>query len=112
MCSFGAETAAQLLITAGDNPVRLRSEASFAHLCAAAPVAAGSGRTHRHCLNRGGGVHAKNALHTVALGGMRDDSRTQHHVARRTAEGMSKRDVLRCAPGPDAEEGRPMASPT
>ena len=54
-CGVGTETAAQLLITAGDNADRLNSEASFAHVCAAAPIAASSGRTHRHRLNRGDG---------------------------------------------------------
>ncbi|HSA50130.1 MAG TPA: IS110 family transposase [Yinghuangia sp.] len=92
----GTETAAQLLITAGDNPNRLRSEASFAHLCAAAPVPASSGRTHRHRLNRGGDRQANNALHTIALVRMRHDTRTKEYVARRTAEGMSKKDILRC----------------
>lgn len=93
---IGTETAAQLLITAGDNPDRLKSEASFAHLCAAAPVPASSGRTHRHRLNRGGDRQANNALHTIALVRMRYDPRTRDYVARRTAEGMSKKDILRC----------------
>lgn len=92
----GVETAAQLLITAGDNPERLTSEASFAHLCAVAPVPASSGRTNRHRLNRGGDRRANHALHMIALVRMRYDKRTQDYVARRTAEGMSKKDILRC----------------
>jgi transposase len=92
----GTETAAQLLITAGDNPGRLASEASFAHLCAAAPVPASSGRTNRHRLNRGGDRQANNALHMITLVRMRYDPRTRDYVARRTAEGMSKRDIMRC----------------
>ncbi|MFF9647294.1 IS110 family RNA-guided transposase [Kitasatospora aureofaciens] len=96
LAGVGTETAAQLLITAGDNPDRLRSEASFAHLCAAAPVPASSGRTHRHRLNRGGDRQADNALHTTALVRMRYDARTRNYVARRTTEGMSKKDILRC----------------
>lgn len=92
----GIETAAQLLITAGDNPERLTSEASFAHLCAAAPVPASSGRTNRHRLNRGGDRRANHALHMIALVRMRYDKRTQEYVARRTTEGMSKKDILRC----------------
>lgn len=92
----GTETAAQLLTTAGDNPDRLTSEASFAHLCAAAPIPASSGRTHRHRLNRGGDRQANNALHTIALVRMRHDDRTKDYVARRTAEGLSKKDILRC----------------
>ncbi|MGW4825865.1 transposase, partial [Streptomyces sp. NPDC004227] len=87
---------AQLLITAGDNPERLTSEASFAHLCAAAPIRASSGRTNRHRLNRGGDRRANHALHMIALVRMRYDTRTQHYVARRTAEGLSKKDILRC----------------
>jgi transposase len=85
----GTETAAQLLITVGDNPERLTSEASFAHLCAAAPVPASSGRTNRHRLNRGGDRRANHALHMIALVRMRYDQQTQNYVARRTAEGMS-----------------------
>jgi transposase len=92
----GTETAAQFLITAGDNPERLKSEASFAHLCAAAPIPASSGRTNRHRLNRGGDRQANNALHTIALVRMRYDDRTKDYVARRVAEGMSKKDILRC----------------
>jgi transposase len=92
----GPETAGQLLITAGDNPGRLRSEASFAHLCAAAPIPASSGRTNRHRLNRGGDRQANRALHTIVIVRMRHDRRTQEYVARRTAEGMSKKDIIRC----------------
>lgn len=92
----GTETAGQLLITAGDNPDRLRSEASFAHLCAAAPVPASSGRTNRHRINRGGDRHANSALYTIVLVRMRYDQRTRDYVARRTAEGMSTKDIMRC----------------
>ncbi|MER6532204.1 IS110 family transposase [Streptomyces sp. NPDC001508] len=92
----GPETAGQLLTSAGDNPGRLRSEASFAHLCGAAPVPASSGRTHRHRLNRGGDRAANNALHTIVLVRMKYDQRTQEYVARRTAEGMVKKDIVRC----------------
>ncbi|MDT0326943.1 IS110 family RNA-guided transposase [Nocardiopsis lambiniae] len=92
----GPETAGQLLVSAGDNPERLRSESAFAHLCAAAPVPASSGRTHRHRLNRGGDRQANSALHTIVLVRMRYDARTRDYVVRRTAEGMSKKDVIRC----------------
>ncbi|GLW55100.1 hypothetical protein Kpho01_31110 [Kitasatospora phosalacinea] len=61
-----------------------------------APVPAGPGRTHRHRLNRGGDRQANNALHVIAPVRMRHDPRTRDHVARRTAEGMSKKDILRC----------------
>jgi transposase len=67
----GIDTAGQLLVTAGDNPQRLRGEAAFAHLCGVAPIPASSGRTHRHRLNRGGDRHANNALWRIALVRMR-----------------------------------------
>lgn len=92
----GTETAGQLLITAGDNPDRLRSEASFAHLCGAAPIPASSGRTHRHRINRGGDRNANSALYTIVLVRMKHDQRTRDYVARRTAEGMSTKDIMRC----------------
>lgn len=92
----GIEVAGQLLTTAGDNPDRLRSEAAFAHLCGVAPVPASSGRTHRHRLNRGGDRAANNALHTIALCRLRYDPRTHAYVARRTKEGLSKTEILRC----------------
>ncbi|MFE2131608.1 IS110 family RNA-guided transposase [Streptomyces amritsarensis] len=93
---IGPETAGQLLTTAGDNPDRLRSEASFAHLCGTAPLPASSGRTNRHRLNRGGDRQANRALHTIVLVRMRHDERTRDYVTRRTAEGMTKKDIMRC----------------
>lgn len=92
----GPETAGQLLTTAGDNPDRLRSEASFAHLCDAAPFPASSGRTNRHRLNRGGDRRANRAVHTIVLVRMRHDPRTRDYVARRTTEGLTKKDIIRC----------------
>ncbi|WTW96022.1 IS110 family transposase [Streptomycetaceae bacterium NBC_01309] len=92
----GPETAGQLLTSAGDNPERLRSEAAFAHLCGTAPVPASSGRTHRHRLNRGGDRAANNALHTIVLVRMKYDPRTRDYVTRRTAQGMTKKDIIRC----------------
>ncbi|MGV9271670.1 IS110 family transposase, partial [Kitasatospora sp. NPDC003701] len=92
----GPETAGQLLASAGDNPERMRSEAAFAHLTGVAPIPASSGRTHRHRLNRGGDRAANNALHTIVLVRMRYDERTRAYVARRTMEGMSKKDITRC----------------
>ena len=73
----GAEVAGQLLVTAGDNPERLRSEASFAHLAGVAPIPASSGRTTRHRLNRGGDRAANKALHTIALVRLKYDERTR-----------------------------------
>lgn len=92
----GIDVAGQLLSTAGDNPDRLRSEAAFAHLCGVAPVPASSGRTHRHRLNRGGDRAANNALHTIALCRLRYDPRTHAYVAKRTKDGLSKTEILRC----------------
>lgn len=92
----GTDTAASLLVAVGDNPERLKSEASFARLCGVAPVPASSGKTIRHRLNRGGNRDANRALHVLALGRMSWDERTREYVAKRTAEGKSKREILRC----------------
>lgn len=92
----GIDVAGQLLATAGDNPDRLRSEASFAHLCGVAPIPASSGRTHRHRLNRGGDRAANHALHTVVLCRLRYDPRTRIYVERRTKQGLSKAEIMRC----------------
>lgn len=93
--SIGHNGAAQLLLTAGDNPERLRSEASFAALCGVSPVPASSGKTLRHRLNRGGDRAANSALHIIAIGRLRTDERTKAYVARRVAEGHSKLEAIR-----------------
>lgn len=93
---IGPETAGALLVAAGDNPERLRSERSFAALCGALPVQASSGNTHRHRLNRGGDRQANSALWRIVLVRMKTHPPTRAYVARRTAEGMSKRDIMRC----------------
>jgi transposase len=87
--------AATLLVVAGDNPERLRSEASFASLCGVAPIPASSGKTVRYRLNRGGDRDANRALHLICVVRMRE-RRTREYVARRTAEGKSKREIMRC----------------
>ena len=92
----GPEVAGQLLMTAGDNPHRIRNDAAFANLTGSAPLQASSGRTARHRLSRGGDRQANRALHTVVLSRMRYDQRTRDYVARRTAEGLSKREIMRC----------------
>lgn len=94
--AIGLNSAAQLLLTAGDNPDRLRSEASFAALCGVSPVPASSGKTVRHRLNRGGDRAANSAIHIIAIGRLRLDSRTQDYVARRIAAGNSKLEAIRC----------------
>ena len=93
---IGVDTAGQLLVTAGDNPQRLRGEAAFAHLCGVAPIPASSGRTHRHRLNRGGDRQANHALWRIALVRMRCHPPTRAYVQRRTKQGLSKPDIMRC----------------
>ncbi|MCA1704463.1 MAG: IS110 family transposase [Actinobacteria bacterium] len=92
----GPDVAGQLLVTAGDNPQRLRSEAAFAMLCGAAPLPASSGKTNRHRLNRGGDRQANAALYRIALCRLRWDPRTRDYVDRRTKDGMSKKEIMRC----------------
>src|SRR5215210_8620399 len=93
---MGTHTAAALLLAAGDNPERLRTEAAFAQLCGVAPLPASSGKTTRHRLNRGGNRDANRALYLLVLGRMGWDPRTRAYVARRTAEGLSKPEIIRC----------------
>lgn len=91
----GPDTAAQLLITAGNNPDRLRDEASFAALCGVAPVPASSGKTSRHRLSRGGDRAANNALYRIAVVRMSHHSPTKAYVARQTGRRRSKLEVIR-----------------
>jgi transposase len=91
----GMDTAAILLVAAGDNPQRLRSEAAFAHLCGVAPIEASSGKTNRHRLNRGGNRQANHALWRIVFTRMSSDQRTRKYVARRLAEGRSKPEIIR-----------------
>jgi transposase len=93
---IGIEVAGQMLVTAGGNPDRMRSEAAFAMLCGAAPLPASSGMTQRHRLNRGGDRQANRALHLVAISRIRLDPKTRAYVARKTAEGHSKLEIIRC----------------
>jgi transposase len=93
---IGTDTAATLLVTAGDNPDRLRSEASFAHLCGSAPIDASSGLIKRKRLNPRGDRRANEALWRIVLVRMSTDPRTRAYVARRTLEGKSKREIMRC----------------
>jgi transposase len=96
LSGVGADVAGQLLVTAGDNPHRLRSEAAFAMLCGVAPLPASSGRTHRHRLNRGGDRQANAALYRIVLSRLRWDPRTRAYATRRTTQGMSKPEIIRC----------------
>jgi len=94
--AIGTDHAATLLLTVGDNPERLGSEASFASLCGVSPVEASSGKVVRHRLNRGGNRDANRALHLICVVRMRVDERTRRYVARRSAEGKSKQEIMRC----------------
>lgn len=93
---IGPYVAATLLVTAGDNPERLKKESSFAALCGVSPVEASSGKVVRHRLNRSGSRVANNAIWTITLIRMRSDPRTQKYVDRRTKEGRSNKEIQRC----------------
>ena len=95
LVGFGPHTVALLLIAAGDNPSRLRSEATWAKLCGVAPLQASSGKVTRHRLNRGGDRQANHALWRIVITRMACHEPTKVYVARRTAEGKSKREIMR-----------------
>ncbi len=110
--SVGVQTAAQLLLTAGDNPDRLHSEAAFAAMCAAmcgaSPVEASSGKTIRHRLNHGGDRAANSALWTIANNRLMHDPRSRAYAAKRTARGSSRKEILRCMKQALARELYPL----
>ncbi len=91
----GTDTAAALLVAAGDNPERLRSEAAWAHLCGVAPLEASSGKVVRRRLNRGGDRQANTALWRITMVRMSSDPRTRAYVKRRVEEGRSKPEIMR-----------------
>jgi len=91
----GVDTAAALLVTAGDNPGRLRSQAAWAHLCGTAPIPASSGKVTRYRLNRGGDRQANCALWGIVITRLGNDPRTRAYMARRLAEGRPKPEVIR-----------------
>ena len=92
----GVDTAAILLVAAGDNAHRLRGEAAWARLCGATPIEASSGKVVRHRLNRGGDRQANHALYRIVITRMGSHAPTKAYVERRTAEGRSKAEVVRC----------------
>lgn len=96
LLGIGTDVAGQLLVTAGDNPERLHNEAAFAKLCGVAPLPASSGRTDRHRINRGGERQANRALHITVVVRLRYCPRTQAYLQRRTEQGLTKRDIIRC----------------
>jgi transposase len=93
---IGVDVAAEMLILAGDNPERIKSEAAFAKLCGACPVPASSGSTQRRRLNWAGHRQANSALYRSVIVRMRFHPPTIAYVERRTAEGKSKREIIRC----------------
>jgi transposase len=93
---IGPDTAALLLIAAGDHPERLHSEAAWAHMCAVAPIPASSGKVRRHRLNPGGNREANHALWRIVITRMSSHPATRAYVARRTKEGLSKKEIIRC----------------
>jgi transposase len=96
LCGVGPEIAGALLVAAGDNPERLRSEAAFSMLCGASPIPASSGKTVRHRLNRGGNRQANTALYRIVVVRLRWHQPTRAYLTRRTREGLSKREIIRC----------------
>jgi transposase len=96
LVGVGPDSAAALLIAAGDNPDRLHSEAAFAALCGSSPVEASSGKTHRHRLNRGGDRQANAALHRIVIVRLRWHQPTRDYAARRTTEGKTRKEIIRC----------------
>ena len=94
---IGVDTAAEILIVAGDNPGRIKSEAAFAKLAGISPVPTGSGMTSgKHRINHGGHRQLNAAIYRTVIVRMRFHQPTIDYVARRTAEGKSKRDIIRC----------------
>ena len=83
-------------MAAGDNPERLRSERTFAHLCGVSPLDASSGKQLRHRLNRGGDRQANAALWRIVITRLSADPRTQRYVERRCKEGLTKTEAVRC----------------
>jgi transposase len=92
----GPDTAALLLAAAGDHPERLRSEAAWAHLCGTAPIPASSGKVTRHRLNPGGDRQANHALWRIVITRMSSHPPTRTYVERRSKEGLSKKEIIRC----------------
>lgn len=96
LCGVGTQVAAALLVSAGDNPERLISEARLAQLWGASPIPASSGKTQRHRLNRGGDRQANAALYRIVIVRLRFHQPTKDYVERRTKEGKTKKEIIRC----------------
>jgi transposase len=96
LVGIGVDHAAQLLVTAGDNPERMRTDPKFARLCGTAPIPASSGKSERHRLHRGGDRQANRALHLAVVVRLRYCERTKAYCQRRTAERLSRPEIMRC----------------
>jgi transposase len=96
LTGVGPETAGQIITTAGENAERLKSEASLARICGVAPIPASSGNTVRHRLHRGGDRAANSAIHLVVINRLRWHEPTRAYLERRTQEGKTKKDIIRC----------------
>jgi transposase len=96
MTGVGPEAAGQILTTVGDNPERVTSEAALARLCGAAPIPASSGHTTRHRLHRGGDRAANSTLYLIVINRLRWHQPTRAYVERRTTEGKTKKEIIRC----------------
>jgi transposase len=107
----GPDSAAMLLVAAGDHPQRLRSEAAWAHLCATAPIPASSGKTVRHRLNPGGDRQANHALWQIVITRMSSHPPTRAYVDRRSKQGLSKKEIIRCLKRYAAREVYPHLRP-
>jgi len=107
----GHDTAAKLLIAAGDHPGRLRSEAAWAHLCATAPLPASSGKATRHRHGPGGDRQASHAPYRIVITQMSSHPPTRAYVARRSKEGLTEKQITRCLKRYVAREGLPPPAP-
>ena len=107
----GPDTAAILLVAAGDHPERLRSEAAWAHLCATAPLSASSGKVTRYRLNPGGDRQANHALYRIVITRLSSHPPTRAYAGRRAKEGLSKKEIIRCLKRYVAREVYPHLRP-
>ncbi len=92
----GTDVASAILVAAGDNPERLKSESTFAKLCGTSPLDASSGKQERHRLNRSGDRQANSALWHIVFTRMVNDPKTKHYIERRMKEGRTKKEAIRC----------------
>jgi transposase len=92
----GPDTASTILVSAGDNPHRLRNERAFASLAGANPIPASSGKTTRHRLNRGGDRQLNSALWRITMVRLATDDGTRAYLQRRVSEGKTKIEAVRC----------------